>query len=489
MEKKRLTTKVVSFLFALICLFQTSALAFEITWDTLPDAVSYEVAYNLNGDHGDPLNWSGTGLTIGNSPANIGNTTTAELKEFPLGTKMCTAIRAVYADSTKSLYSPVVCGTSSASSTNYELWADYQFTAGAKAIDGYCIPIVEVNGEAWEGSLSHTLTEFSGTGQNTIVFEYAPGDVVLYTQQAEGGTIYPEDFVIGYYYQPFSVTITPDTGKCLQDLYDNGSSVFYSVVDNYYEIINPLENHSLLPVFGSCFTATASAGAGGSITPSSVQLDFGESATFSITENAGFYLASLTDNGASVINQVYNGQYTVEYVNEDHEIQAIFEMIVPSDIFVPQFGFNTDIVLKGDWNGDGKDEIGVARKGTTYYSFYLDKNGDGIWNGSPVDIYIQQFGFITDIPLSGDWNGDGIDSIGVARKGTTYYSFYLDKNGDGIWNGSPVDIYIQQFGLIEDIPLSGDWNGDGIDSIGVARKGTTYCSFYLDKNGNGTWEP
>ncbi|KKP72323.1 MAG: hypothetical protein UR65_C0017G0009 [Candidatus Moranbacteria bacterium GW2011_GWE2_35_164] len=88
--------------------------------------------------------------------------------------------------------------------------------------------------------------------------------------------------------------------------------------------------------------------------------------------------------------------------------------------------------MSGDWNNDGKDEIGVARKGTSYYSYYLDANGNGLWDAG-VDITIPSFGFITDTVLVGDWNGDGKDEIGVARKGTSYYSYYLDANGNGIW--------------------------------------------------------
>ena len=33
-----------------------------------------------------------------------------------------------------------------------------------------------------------------------------------------------------------------------------------------------------------------------------------------------------------------------------------------------------------------------------------------------------------DTPVAGDWDGDGIDEIGVLRNGT----FYLDANGNGV---------------------------------------------------------
>ena len=37
-----------------------------------------------------------------------------------------------------------------------------------------------------------------------------------------------------------------------------------------------------------------------------------------------------------------------------------------------------------------------------------------------------------------------------------------------------------------DLPVSGDWNNDGVTEIGVFRPSTQ--RFYLDKNGNGHWD-
>jgi hypothetical protein len=122
---------------------------------------------------------------------------------------------------------------------------------------------------------------------------------------------------------------------------------------------------------------------------------------------------------------------------------------------------------------------GVFRNG----AWYLDANGNGQWDPG-VDIVIPsgQFGLADDIPITGDWNGDGITNIGVFRKG----AWYLDANGNGRWD-SGVDIVIPsgQFGLANDIPITGDSNGDGITNIGVFRKG----AWYVDDNGNSQWDP
>jgi Calx-beta domain len=81
-----------------------------------------------------------------------------------------------------------------------------------------------------------------------------------------------------------------------------------------------------------------------------------------------------------------------------------------------------------------------------------------------VDDFQVGFGIAGDVPLSGDWNGDGIDTIGVFRNGT----FYLrNSNTPG-----PADIQFN-FGNPSDQVVAGDWNGDGIDTVGVYN-GTTF---------------
>ncbi|MCJ7445708.1 MAG: multicopper oxidase domain-containing protein [Methanotrichaceae archaeon] len=145
----------------------------------------------------------------------------------------------------------------------------------------------------------------------------------------------------------------------------------------------------------------------------------------------------------------------------------------PGDL-TGQFGLAGDQPVAGDWNGDGKDKIGVLRGGT---SWFLDANGDRTWG--PGDL-TGTFGVPLDLQVAGDWNGDGKDEIGVLRGGT---SWYLDYNGNRIWG--PGDL-TGTFGISGDRPVSGDWNGDGKDEIGVLRGGT---SWYLDYNGDRIWGP
>ena len=83
-------------------------------------------------------------------------------------------------------------------------------------------------------------------------------------------------------------------------------------------------------------------------------------------------------------------------------------------------GFNTTTKVRYINVTSVTDKIGVFRNST--HLFYLDYNGNGVWNGSVVDRQYN-FGTFGDLPVSGDWNNDGKSEIGVFRNST--HLFYL----------------------------------------------------------------
>ncbi len=147
----------------------------------------------------------------------------------------------------------------------------------------------------------------------------------------------------------------------------------------------------------------------------------------------------------------------------------------PSDSW-HQFGGQAGaIAVAGDWNGDGASEIGIYSNG----NWYLDTNGNGIWDGNGIDSWYQFGGQAGAIPVAGDWNGDGKSEIGIYANG----NWYLDANGNGVWDGKPTDSWYQFGGQAGAIPVAGDWNGDGKSEIGIY----SIVNWYLDVNGNGVW--
>ena len=143
------------------------------------------------------------------------------------------------------------------------------------------------------------------------------------------------------------------------------------------------------------------------------------------------------------------------------------------------FGQAGDLPIVGDWNGDGKTKIGVFRPGAGV--FYLDYDGNDIWDGcgSGPDRCYTNFVLPGDSPVVGDWDGDGKAEIGVFRNNGLWF---LDANGNGIWDGCGTDLCLS-FGA-SGKPVVGDWNNDGKAKVGVFNNGT----WYLDYNGNGAWD-
>ncbi|MEP7286189.1 MAG: SBBP repeat-containing protein [Chloroflexota bacterium] len=100
------------------------------------------------------------------------------------------------------------------------------------------------------------------------------------------------------------------------------------------------------------------------------------------------------------------------------------------------------------------DTIGVFRPSTA--TFYLrNSNTTGAANITTA------FGTSTDLPVVGDWNGDGIDTVGVYRTG----QFLLR---DSNTSGASI-VYNFALGVNGDVPMAGDWDGDGKDGVGVFR--------------------
>ncbi|RBY86577.1 SpoIID/LytB domain-containing protein [Blastococcus sp. TF02A-30] len=82
------------------------------------------------------------------------------------------------------------------------------------------------------------------------------------------------------------------------------------------------------------------------------------------------------------------------------------------------------------------------------------------------------FGQVGDIPLACDWNGDGVSTLGIFRRGVFYTT---DVPGGGVAQ------QVFAFGQPGDQPVCGDWDGNGTDTVGVFRGGMVYL-----RNSNST---
>ena len=137
------------------------------------------------------------------------------------------------------------------------------------------------------------------------------------------------------------------------------------------------------------------------------------------------------------------------------------------------------IPIAGDWNGDGMDTIGLYDPTTSM--FYLRNTtslqGPGDMGYADVTFAYGAAGAGW-LPIAGDWNGDGKDTIGLYNPATSV--FYLRNTNDAgyadmtFWYGAPAAGWL---------PIAGDWDGDGKDSIGLYNPATSV--FYLRNTNDG----
>jgi hypothetical protein len=169
-----------------------------------------------------------------------------------------------------------------------------------------------------------------------------------------------------------------------------------------------------------------------------------------------------------------------------------------------------DRPVVGDWDGDGRTEVGVYRSTPTRSVFYQrtpagqavalawgapgdqpvvgDFDGDrlaqvgvrrqagGTWllrSASGAAATVPGVGTAYDAPLTGDWDGNGRAGLGFYRPSTR--TFYL-RSDQGTYSVVP-------FGRVGDRPLVGDWDGDHVTDLGLFRPSTGVWYFRVPSAG------
>ena len=145
----------------------------------------------------------------------------------------------------------------------------------------------------------------------------------------------------------------------------------------------------------------------------------------------------------------------------------------PADHFIT-FGQSGDQPIVGDWNGAGNDRPGVFRPST----------GQFILQFSPRLIVTVNFGQSGDLAVVGDWEGNGIDTPGVFNPASGQWQLTNGIKGLNVNNSTPPVNFTFTFGQVGDTPIAGDWDGNGIDGVGLFRTGNS--NFILSNGFQGT---
>ncbi|GHT27375.1 hypothetical protein FACS18942_06600 [Planctomycetales bacterium] len=133
-------------------------------------------------------------------------------------------------------------------------------------------------------------------------------------------------------------------------------------------------------------------------------------------------------------------------------------------------GTEGDRAFVGDFTGDGIKKIGLYRGG----EWFIDKNGNGQIEDSEklfVDTSNAE-STAGGVPVVGDWDGSGIDKVGLFVNGI----WYLGKGS--VESGFKYEAGFR-FGEAGDKPVVADFNGDGVDEFAVVRSSETDMQFTM----------
>jgi hypothetical protein len=132
------------------------------------------------------------------------------------------------------------------------------------------------------------------------------------------------------------------------------------------------------------------------------------------------------------------------------------------------FGNPGDLPLAGDFDGDGCDTVSIYRpsEGRVYV---INELGSGDAGAGAADISYF-FGNPGDKPFAGDFDGNGIDTVGLHRE-TTGLVYFRDTHTQGIADNEYL------FGDPGDRLVGGDWTGVGFSTPALFRPSNAHFYF------------
>ena len=276
---------------------------------------------------------------------------------------------------------------------NVKKYSDQKYTI--KANEGYFIQSVKID-NVDKGKLeSYTFERV--TTNHTIAVTFAPKELAISASAGAGGSISPNGTVKVKYGEDKTFTITPNEGYDIQSVTVDGQNKG-KITSYTFEDVK--EAHSISASFvKKQFNITASAGAGGSISPNGTStVSYGDSKTFTITPTQGYKVKSVVVDGT---NKGELTTYTFNNVKGAHTISVTFEPSGKVDIGRPDVTDGDGGKVNGGSDGDGI------------------KSGYGIFAEVPVS-----YNDVTELKVVVTYNfGDGAKTIVMEEtsKGTFEY--------------------------------------------------------------------
>ncbi len=127
-----------------------------------------------------------------------------------------------------------------------------------------------------------------------------------------------------------------------------------------------------------------------------------------------------------------------------------------------RWGQSGDRAVRGDYDGDGKQDVAVFRPSTL--TWYIRNSANG-------SVRYDTWGIPSDTFVNSDFDGDSKTDLAVFRSG----AWWIKQSSNG------QTAYVP-WGLNTDIPVPADYDADGKTDVAVFRDGT----WYIRNSGAGT---
>jgi hypothetical protein len=255
--------------------------------------------------------------------------------------------------------------------------------------------------------------------------------------------------------------------------------------------VNPGDTVTLVTSGDTATFATKDVGTGISVNVSGLSLSGAQAVFYTLIQPSGL-TANITQFGLTVSitanNKVYDDTTAATLNTSSATLVGVFSgdtvtlntsaatatfatKDVGTGIAVNVSGLSLSGAQAGDYtltqpsgltaNITKRDLVSTFRNGT----WFLDQAPNAGYSAATTRQF--NFGMTGDIPVSGDWDGEGLQDVGVFRPSTGQW--FLDAGNKNDTNNPVAGI---SFGTTGDVPIVGHWLGGSIDYIGVWRPST-----------------
>jgi hypothetical protein len=147
-----------------------------------------------------------------------------------------------------------------------------------------------------------------------------------------------------------------------------------------------------------------------------------------------------------------------------------------------EYGLQGNIPVVGDWDGNGTTTVGIYQVENGIWKL-RNSNASGAPDFNTTGLGGFAFGGLPgDLPVVGDWDGNGTTTVGVVeREGTGNLLQWKLRNsntaggpdaanfafGSAAQGSFAIDGIGFVYGTGNLQPVAGDWNSDGIDTVGL----------------------